>query len=215
MKITVFSAKGGVGKTPISTNIAFDRDCMIATNDEYHGFDIVNRISGEDRCLVVQPHEEFPDFPDDWDVVFDLGGTLSSAGAPSVRSALAQSDLVIVPVSSEIKSIISGVKSINEAKTINKNILVVATKLKRTAKETTLHPWSECREFLRIRDALTEMTGEALTILPLKFSAAFDAIFENEKSLREMVKEGGADGYHYAMPSVQFEDIYKHIEKHI
>lgn len=214
MKLTVFSAKGGVGKTPISTNIAFDRDCMIATNDEYHGFDVVERIKGEDRCMVIQPSETFPTFPDDWDVVFDLGGTLSGASAPSIRSAIEQSDAVLIPVSSEIKAIMSAVATLEAVQAINQNILLVATKLKRGSNETGVHPWTTCKEFLRIKETVEGLSKREWPMLPLKFSAAFDAIFEQEKSLRELVAGGGADGYHYRLPSHQFDEIYEHLTRY-
>jgi len=211
MKITVFSAKGGVGKTPISTNIAFDRDCLIATNDEYHGFSVLKRITDEDRCLVVAPNDEFPTIPDDMDVVFDLGGTLSGGSAPSIRSAITQSDLVIVPVPNETKAIISTVHTINEVAEINKNILLVATKLKRTGNENSLHPWNLSKEFLRIKEMIEAMTEKEWPMLPLKLSAGFDAIFEQEKSLRELVDGGGIDAYNYALPAHQFDEIYEYI----
>ena len=212
MKIAVFSAKGGVGKTPISTNIAFDRDYLIATNDEYHGFNVVQRVLEDDRLLVIAPNEEFPAIPDEMDVVFDLGGTLSGSSAPSIRSAIAQSDVVLVPVSNETKAIISAVATINEVKAINKNIVVIATKLKRGSKETGAHPWSQSKEFLNIADQISSMTDVEWPMFPLKLSAAFDAIFDQEKSLNELVAGGGADGFHYRMPREQFAAIYEHLK---
>ena len=75
MKITVFSAKGGVGKTPISYNIAKDKGWGIATNETYH---ILDRCMPEEDLLVVPPNEEFPELPPEVDVVFDLGGAIGA-----------------------------------------------------------------------------------------------------------------------------------------
>jgi len=213
MIITVFSAKGGVGKTPISTNIAFDLGYVIGTNDEYHGFGVVERID-DDRLLVVAPGEEFPPVPNDVDVVFDLGGTLSGESAPSIRSAIKQSDLVLVPVSNETKAIISGINSIQQVREITENIVVVATKLKRASNENAAHPWSESRDFQNIKTQIEAGTGRSWSFLPLRFSAGFDALFDQEKSLRELVGEGGMHAHHFAMPAHQFEEIYETIKRY-
>ncbi len=39
MRIAVYSSKGSAGKTPISANIALDKDFCIGTNEAFHVYD--------------------------------------------------------------------------------------------------------------------------------------------------------------------------------
>ena len=73
MKITVYNMKGSAGKTPIATNIALDREYALATNEPYN---LLDTILPEERLFSLQPDEEFPDFPEGIDVVFDLAGLI-------------------------------------------------------------------------------------------------------------------------------------------
>jgi hypothetical protein len=60
--------------------------------------------------------------PEGIDIVFDLAGSISK-GANSIVSALRQSDLVVVPIYNEIKSLKSGVHTILEVSNFTKNRL--------------------------------------------------------------------------------------------
>jgi len=75
MKITVYQAKGSAGKTPIATNIVLDREYAIGTNEAFHVFD---GFIPDDRLLVLDLTESFPDMPDGIDIVFDLAGAISA-----------------------------------------------------------------------------------------------------------------------------------------
>ena len=45
------------------------------------------------RCLLeINPHEQFPELPDDFDVVFDLGGTISESSAQGKYDSKCQPD---------------------------------------------------------------------------------------------------------------------------
>jgi len=125
MKITVYSVKGSAGKTPIATNIALDKGYAIGTNELYHVFD---SFFPEEKLLPIEPHEKFPEIPETIDIVFDLAGSISRE-ASSISSAIEQSDLVIVPIYNEIKSLNAGIHTIIEVSNFTKNIIVIATKL--------------------------------------------------------------------------------------
>ena len=75
-------------------------------------------------------NEPFPKIPDNIDIVFDLAGSISN-DAKSITSALSQSDLVLVPIYNEIKSIKAGLSTISECLPLNPRIVVIATKLQR------------------------------------------------------------------------------------
>lgn len=63
-------------------------------------------------------------------MIFDLAGSISKS-ALSISSAIRQSDVVLVPIYNEIKSINAGLNTIAEVLNLNKNVVVIATKLQK------------------------------------------------------------------------------------
>lgn len=209
MKITVYSAKGSAGKTPIATNIALDREYAIGTNEQFHVFD---SFIPDNRLLAVDLTEPFPDIPDDIDIVFDLAGAISEH-SNSISSALAQSDLVIVPIFNEVKSLNSGIGTIREIAKFTKSIMVVATKLQKQSGERFTGDWSKSRDFENVQQAVNSMDiGFGIPVLPLKFSKAFDAIFEKELSINQIMDADSLSRYTYREVAKQFDEIYNHID---
>nr|VFJ57822.1 MAG: hypothetical protein BECKFM1743C_GA0114222_102094 [Candidatus Kentron sp. FM]VFJ74624.1 MAG: hypothetical protein BECKFM1743A_GA0114220_107892 [Candidatus Kentron sp. FM]VFK21883.1 MAG: hypothetical protein BECKFM1743B_GA0114221_108221 [Candidatus Kentron sp. FM] len=208
MKITTYSAKGSAGKTPIATNIALDRNYSICTNEPYH---ILDTIIPKERIISVKSNERFPEIPEDRDIVFDLAGSVP-ADSSIVESALRQSDLVIVPIYNEIKSLNSGINTILIVSQITKNILVVATKLQKKQGEM-FTSWENSREFSEIRGTVDEYIDFDVPVLPLKYSKVFDAIFEKGKSIRQIMKSEPLASYTYRHIATQFDEIYAFIDK--
>jgi cellulose biosynthesis protein BcsQ len=208
MKITVYSAKGSAGKTPIATNIALDKGYALGTNEIYHVFD---SFFPEEKLLPIEPHEEFPTIPDNIDIVFDLAGSISKQ-SPSISSAIAQSDLVIVPIYNEIKSLNAGIHTILEVSNFTKNILVIATKLQKQRNDVFSN-WNESLDFKNIEKMINANIGFKVSILPLKFSKVFDMIFEKEKSINQIIEDDALAKYTYRDVAKQFNDIYLFIEK--
>lgn len=207
MKITVYSAKGSAGKTPIATNIALDKGFALGTNEIYHVFD---SFFPEEKLLPVEPHEKFPEIPDNIDIVFDLAGSISKQ-SPSISSAISQSDVVIVPIYNEIKSLNAGIHTILEVSNFTKNIIVIATKLQRQ-KNDVFSNWSESIDFKNIEKMVNANVVFEIPIFPLKFSKVFDLIFEKEKSINQIMKEDALAKYTYREVAKQFNDIYLFIE---
>ena len=208
MKITVFSAKGSAGKTPISVNIALDRGYAVGTNETYH---VLDALIPEERLLAITPNEEFPPLPDDIDIVFDLGGALGGDSAPSIRSAVMQSDVVFVPVYNEYKSINGAYHTILEVQELTKNIALICTKLEKRRNEI-FRDWRDCQDFKDITSTLSGLVGQEYPALPLKFSRGFDVIFAREMSLQQLVDQGGLDAYTYRVVAEQFTAIYDFID---
>jgi len=158
MKITVYNMKGSAGKTPIATNIALDREYALATNEPYN---LLDTILPEERLFSLQPDEEFPAFPDDLDVVFDLAGLMSRDARPSIISAVSQSDIVLVPIYNELKCIHAGVHTIRELLPHNQQIAVVATKLIKRKGET-FSDWVESEDAQNIGRVVDHAVGQGI-----------------------------------------------------
>jgi len=209
MKITVYSAKGSAGKTPIATNIALDREYAIGTNEQFHVFD---SFIPDDRLLAVDLTESFPEVPDDIDIVFDLAGAISEH-SHSISSALIQSNLVIVPIFNEVKSLNSGIGTIREIAKFTQSILVVATKLQKQSGERFKGDWRQSKDYQNIVEAVEgAVVGFEIPVIPLKFSKAFDAIFEKELSISQIMAVEPLAAYTFRDVAKQFDEIYSHID---
>lgn len=208
MKITVYSAKGSAGKTPIATNIALDKGYALGTNELYHVFD---SFFPEEKLLSIEPHEEFPEIPDEIDIVFDLAGSLSQQ-SPSISSAIQQSDVVIVPIYNEIKSLNAGIHTILEVSSLTKNIIVIATKLQKQ-KQDIFTNWRDSLDFKNIEKIVESKIDFDIPVFPLKFSKVFDTIFEKEKSINQIAIDDPLSKYAYRDVIKQFNDIYTFLEK--
>lgn len=210
MKITIYNSKGGVGKTPISTNIAIDKDFMIATN-EYAS--IYEYIFPDDKFVEVDMNEAFPNFGD-INVVFDLAGSINK-NAQSIKSAIAMSDVVMVPISCELKSMLSGSNTIQEVKNINAkaNILVVTTKLQKQRGDVFSSDWKQSKEFIEIQSYIESALPSSVNhYLPLKASKAFNNIFEKKQSIQQLTNSSPLEAYNYRVVLAQFNKIYETLD---
>jgi len=209
MKLTIYSAKGSAGKTPIATNIALDREYAIGTNEQFHVFD---SFIPDNRLLAIDLTETFPDIPDDIDIVFDLAGAISEH-SHSISSALAQSDLVIVPIFNEVKSLNSGIGTIREIAKFTNSVLVVATKLQKQSGERFTGDWRQSKDYQNIAEAVQNANiGFEIPVIPLKFSKVFDAIFEKELSMSQIMSADPLAAYTFRDVAKQFDAIYAYMD---
>lgn len=209
MKIAVYSSKGSAGKTPISANIALDKEFCIGTNEAFHIYD---SLIDDNQLIALDTEEPFPaELKDmDIDIVFDLAGSISKL-AVSITSALDIADVVMVPIYNEYKSLVAGLNTIHQIQEYNKNIIVVATKLQKGKRETFTGDWRESVDYQNIATAVHEKFGNDIKIFPLKFSKVFDNIFEEQKSIQQMMTGNALAKYNYREVAQQFEDIYQEI----
>ena len=201
--------KGSAGKTPLATNLALEREYALGTNEPYH---ILDSFIPEERLLSIEPDESFPPIPDGIDIVFDLAGSISKK-ALSITSAIEQSDLVIIPIYNEIKSLNAGIHTILEVSHFTKNILVVATKLTKQKNEI-FKDWKGSNDFQNIERAVQAKIDFPVPVLPLKFSKVFDVIFEKELSIRQMMAGDPLANYTYREIAKQFDDILDFIDSY-
>jgi hypothetical protein len=103
--------------------------------------------------ISVDLNEPFPEIPDNIDIVFDLAGSISN-DAKSINSALRQSDIVLVPIYNEIKSIKAGLSTIAECLPINSHIAVIATKLQKRGYRDVFSDRVQSQDMVNIRNAV-------------------------------------------------------------
>lgn len=213
MKITVYSTKGWCWKTPIATNIALDRWYGIWSNESSNLF---KDIIPADDLLRVDINEPFPTIPQNIDIVFDLAWTISDT-ALSIVSAIEQSDIVLIPINNEKKSIIHWLDTISEVMNLNKsmnisnNIVIIATKLERHKGEL-FKSWTDSKDYQNISTAVSSNFKEDMPIIPLKLSKIFDTIFEKNKSISQLMDSWWLYKHTLKEISQQFDEIYNVID---
>lgn len=207
MKIAVYSAKGSAGKTPISTNIALDKEFCIGTNEAFHIYD---QLLPDNRLITLHAEEAFPEVivNEDIDIIFDLAGSISKFSL-SITSAIKMADYIIVPIYNEYKSLVAGLNTIKQIQEYNENIIVVATKLQKQKSDTFKDNWKESEDFKNIESVIKRKLGEHIPILPLKLSKVFDNIFEEKKSIKQLMAVNPLAKFSYREVDKQFDAIYK------
>lgn len=209
-KISIFCSKGSTGKTPLAMNIFYDYGYNIGTNEPYN---VIEDLVPDNKMMVVGLNETFPELPDEIDMIFDLAGAMSE-DARSITSAIKQSDVVIVPINNEFKAIKAGLHSIAEVMKYNKNIIVIATKLNKQKKDTFINNnWKEAQEYIEIKKDVQTIFKDSISVLPLKYSTAFDTIFEREKSVKQICAEDPLLRHSYRVVELQLDLIYSELER--
>ena len=112
MKIVVINLKGGVGKTPISFNIARDFDMDIITND-HSALEMIY----DDRTTVTN------DLVLNDNTVYDLGGFTSHG----IDNVIGEADLVVVPCFNDYSSMSQTISTLNQLEN-PKRVVVAVTK---------------------------------------------------------------------------------------
>lgn len=212
MKIAIYTPKGGAGKTPLAISFAVDKEYALATNES---FDAFSGFIEDERLLFVAADEEFPEIPDDIDVVFDLAGTMSKNDYSTV-SAIRQSDVVLVPIWNNRLSVLGGLRAIQSVSALGKKVIVVATKLA-TKTKAKAQPWTESEDFKCVYQAvesLCDEIGYMPSVMPLKVSEVFETVLGECVSVHRLAERSGLAKYTYRELLEQFDAIYEEVSKH-
>ena len=212
MKIAIYSPKGGCGKTPLSICYAIDKEFSLVTNESY---DIFSGYLDESRLLFVEAGEEFPDFPNDYDLVFDLAGTMT-ANDYSTLSALKQADVVVVPIWNNKAALVAGLKAISAAHELGKPVVVAATKLQSKTKKKGQN-WEESGDYKTVFEwvySIKDDIGYMPAVMPVKFSDTFETVISECTSISALSATSGL--YRHSQKELvnQLNELYAEIEKH-
>ncbi|MGK0271323.1 MAG: hypothetical protein ACI88H_001981 [Cocleimonas sp.] len=212
MRLTIYSSKGGVGKTPISVLFAVDKGFAVGSNESSKKRDMYVEHMPEDMYLKNPMDEPFPLIPDGIDIVFDMAGHMTKYDHALV-SAIKQSDVVIVPMWNNENALNYGKDTLEEIQSIAKRVIVVATRLKRKKKESYL-PWEEVADFKAVVNATAEIDS-GLVVLPLKYSDVYDTICKNFTSFHKMADSSKLFASGQKEMLAQIDNIYKEVGCHV
>jgi cellulose biosynthesis protein BcsQ len=149
---------------------------------------------GEVRTNPINYDEILPSFPDDYNIIFDLGGHIDKRAI----SAIKQSDFVLVPVIKGFINIQVSIDTITELLELNQNVIIVAN-------HTTPGDMDD------IRTAMERFFD--LPVFEIKQSKSLPNIFKEKKSVRAMVSEGGLKKYHFNAVADQFDLIIGYMKE--
>jgi cellulose biosynthesis protein BcsQ len=195
-KITIYTLKGGEGKTTIACAIALEGDWAIITNDVHS--DLTSAIK-EENYLVLEPHHPMLTKEElhGANIIFDPGGFLDNR----MIDAIKMSDYVIIPVTEFGKKLNTErfIASVFEIEQHNKNIIIVLNKI-------TDESAKMAREELK-RQKYT------YPVFEMKKNEAFEIMLNEGVPISEIVRRGGLFKRWFSQVDTQLQKLIKYINQ--
>jgi len=187
-KITIWTTKGGCGKTNISAELALQLSYPAITNEQES---MLANVISKDKLLILKPNQEIPDM--DCGVIFDFGGYVDKR----LEKALLLSDIILVPTLSEISDIQGCINSLQTIQNYNKKIAIIVNKTEST------------KDFENVESIINKI-GK-YPIFEIKKSRALPNIYIKKQSIKDMCNESPLDRYSYRKVLEQFNCLIKYI----
>lgn len=190
MNIVITNQKGGVGKSMIAHQLITQYGFLGVEIDPYG--DLAERLPQQVQKIGLT--DTLP--TDVENTIFDFGGF----DDVKVDQAVALSDLVIIPFIATPESLQATIKTVNKVKEFDKPILFIANM---SQKE---------QDIQEAKFVFDDILGFECHLVTLPLSVALQtAIFEN-RSVVEMMNEGGLKKFAYKRASENIQKIFEAIE---
>jgi len=189
MKITIWSLKGGVGKTSIALNLALSCDCSIITNERYT---LLDKVLSKENLLQLQVNQEVPILPINENVIFDMGGYSDKR----IIGACNQSRFILVPTTASDIDLQGCISTLIELKKFvdSDKIIIIANKINNES------------DFNKIK-AIIEQIDNKYSFFEIKNSKALVNIYDEKKSINDIIKARGLKSYSYKHIGKQFNNL--------
>ncbi|MDH5795941.1 MAG: ParA family protein [Anaplasmataceae bacterium] len=183
-KITIWSTKGGVGKTSICAELHFRLGFPVVTNEEDS---MLSTVIDNDCLKILKPKEKIQNYNNN--ILFDFGGYIDNR----IINALEQSNYIIIPTIPSILDIQGCLNTVKIVEKYNSNIVIIINK---TDKK------DDYNNVIKIFDDL-----KINKIFEIKKSSAFQNIFIKQKSIKEIIKLNPLFRYSYNKLDKQLQVI--------
>jgi len=120
-KVTIWSTKGGVGKTSICAELHFRLGFPVVTNEK---LSMLPSIVDNKLLKILDDKEKIQNYNNN--IIFDFGGYVDNR----IIDALKQSNYVIVPVTANAIDLQGCIDTIASIKDYNSNIIIAINKVK-------------------------------------------------------------------------------------
>lgn len=190
VRITIWSLKGGVGKTTIALNLALDFHCGVITNERYT---LLDKALERGRFLKLETTQSIPNIPKEHSIIFDMGGYIDAR----VAEACEQSDYIIIPTTPTKLDLQGCIGTIQEIQEVNKNIIVIINRVE-----------SE-KDFTKAK-SLIKKVGD-FPIFQIKKSRTMQNLIDEKKSISQISEQGGLKGYIVQSLNDQWKEIINFI----
>ena len=191
---TIFSLKGGVGKTSLASALCLELDYKgkkvpIITND---AISPLEEVLGKEKALKLKLDEDFPELKKGDDIIVDLGGFVDDRSI----SVLKKSKQVVIPTIGSFLSISGLIQTVQEVERFNKKIIIVLNRIEKKEVEKVI-------QFIR--------ENHDYPIFKLKTSKCFENLLYQNKSVSQMMKDEPLRRSSYKEVHAQLQEIIKHL----